>query len=72
LNFRTSPNPDDLTMEEILALIKFCPVCGESWPDEKLTCGNKECGVKIRVEPKAFNWWMFYPRCNGWNHLPQT
>jgi len=62
-------NPENLTKRQILDLIKYCPICSTPWPEGKLECADKECGVKLRVEPKAMNWWMFYPQCNGWNHL---
>ena len=71
-DFRPTPNPDRLTEEDILALIRFCPVCGRPWPRGKLRCASEECGVNLRVVPNAYNWWLFYPRCNAWAHLPES
>ncbi|MBN2230177.1 MAG: hypothetical protein JW779_11370 [Candidatus Thorarchaeota archaeon] len=62
-------NPENLNKREILNLIKVCPVCDTPWPKDRGQCANNECGVKVRVEPKALNWWMFYPKQNGWGHL---
>ncbi|UCE09388.1 MAG: hypothetical protein JSW61_10480 [Candidatus Thorarchaeota archaeon] len=69
MGYRTTSNPDKLSAEEILDWIRFCPVCGTSWPKRKQLCDNPDCGVKVRVEPRAYNWWMFYPRHNSWAHL---
>ena len=69
MSFKTDTNPEGLTKRQIHDLIKVCPVCSTPWPKGKGKCANKECGVKVRVEPKALNWWMFYPRENGWGHL---
>ena len=55
-------NPDNLSNEQILEMIKFCPVCGKSWPQGEYACSDRVCGVKVRVVPEAFNWWMFYPK----------
>jgi hypothetical protein len=70
MTFTTSTNPKRLTKDEIAKMITSCPVCSTPWPEGSHVCGNKECGVKLRIEPKSLNWWMFYPRCNGWGHLP--
>ncbi|MBN2230735.1 MAG: hypothetical protein JW779_14195 [Candidatus Thorarchaeota archaeon] len=64
-------NPENLTNRDILNLIKVCPVCGTPWPKDRGKCANKECGVKVRVELKALNWWMFYPKQNGWGYLSE-
>ncbi|MFW9976942.1 MAG: hypothetical protein ACFFEJ_02475 [Candidatus Thorarchaeota archaeon] len=69
MTFTTSTNPDHLSKQEIVQLITSCPVCSTPWPKGKYECANEKCGVKLRVEPKALNWWMFYPPCNGWGHL---
>ena len=68
----TATNPESLTKEQIRDMIKACPLCGTAWPKGKGTCANRECGVKVRVEPKSLNWWMFYPKCNGWGHLTEN
>jgi len=65
----STTNPENLTKRQVLDLIKYCPVCATDWPEGKLECENEECGVKLRVEPRATNWWMFYPKCNGWGQL---
>ena len=62
-------NPEKLTKREILNLIKVCPICATPWPKDRGKCANEVCGVKVRVEPKALNRWMFYPKQNGWGHL---
>ncbi|MHA1576805.1 MAG: hypothetical protein ACTSU3_05540 [Candidatus Thorarchaeota archaeon] len=69
MTFRTTSNPAKLSKEDITHMIVNCPLCGMPWPKGKFECIHKECGVKLRVEPKAMNWWMFYPKCNGWSHL---
>jgi hypothetical protein len=66
---KTSINPDGLEKKEIHNIVKFCPVCGTPWKRGAHTCANTACGIKLRVEPKALNWWMFYPKCNSWAHL---
>ncbi|MHA2204590.1 MAG: hypothetical protein ACXABC_01930 [Candidatus Thorarchaeota archaeon] len=59
-----NPNPQDLSYEEIHAMIKFCPLCGTPWKEELFTCANPDCETKLRVTPDAFNWWHFYPAIN--------
>ncbi|TXT53856.1 MAG: hypothetical protein BAJATHORv1_110048 [Candidatus Thorarchaeota archaeon] len=66
---KTEPNPDNLTHEEILSFVTFCPICGTKWPRNQYICANRECGVKVRIEPKAYNWFLFYPKHNGWAYL---
>ncbi|MBD3408123.1 MAG: hypothetical protein GF411_18525 [Candidatus Lokiarchaeota archaeon] len=65
----TDPNPENLSREEILELVKFCPLCGVEWPEGGYVCSNKDCGAKVRIEPKAHNWFLFYPKHNGWVFL---
>jgi hypothetical protein len=60
-------NPRRLTKRQIHDMIAVCPVCATSWGKGK--CANKECGVVVRIEPKSLNWWMFYPKENGWGLL---
>ncbi|MHA1881586.1 MAG: hypothetical protein ACTSUO_00885 [Candidatus Thorarchaeota archaeon] len=69
MDFRTTSNPDSLSKDDITKMILHCPICKNPWPEGKYVCENQKCGVKLRVEPKAMNWWMFYPKCNGWSHL---
>lgn len=69
MSFTTSTNPDYRSKDEIHALVKYCPICGALWPYLQKECSNKDCGTKLRVEPKALNWWMFYPKVNGWGNL---
>ncbi|MHA1956786.1 MAG: hypothetical protein ACXAAO_13275 [Candidatus Thorarchaeota archaeon] len=59
-----NPNPQELSYEEIHAMIKFCPLCGTLWKEELFTCADPDCKTKLRVTPDAFNWWHFYPAIN--------
>lgn len=68
MSYRIAHNPDDLSYDEILGMIKYCPICGTPWEKGRHQCQNKECKVKVRIAMKAYNWWLFYPRCNAWAH----
>jgi hypothetical protein len=53
------------TKRQIPDPIKVCLVCATPLPKGEGKRANKECGVKVRIELKALNWWMFYPKKNG-------
>jgi hypothetical protein len=54
-----------------MASSREAPSVQSRGPRGKRKCANEECDLKVRVEPKALNWQMFYLNQNEWGYLKE-